>query len=607
MKSYSFFTALFLGNIFLVGFIFIFGFWRITFEMNRNVSELSLRFQNIFLSLVKTGLEESWDNADKSIENYCNSYSKVSGLRLTVVSLDGRALGDSDYPVDKMQLHNTASHPEIVAALSGQYAESIRLSQTKQIRYRYIASPIYHGGEIVGVVRVALPVSDLAAERRNIFYGVLTVFVLMLFAAAILLMFLNWIWYKPLRIISESALRISAGKFEPVTQVTASRELAHLVNVINQMQKTVVSQLETISRQRERLQVILQNLPDAVFAINSSDQVVYYNESAKRMFELDDLSEPVAIQFLLRYSAALNFYFQETENMSNVIRSELINIKTGERKRFFEAEKISVPDETDTNGIAVLLLFNDVTTIAETNRMKADFVANTSHELRTPLATIRATLDNVSDGILGDVSEFRGIIEILDRQVKRLELLTYDLLSLHDVECGGVSGRLEETTAANLKTQLEALFAVKVKESGVKLFIESENIDKPFLTDVKRLELALQNLVDNAIKFTATGGVVRLTFRFEESGVLIICCEDNGCGIAEEEQPRVFERFYRVKSRSGVKVAGTGLGLAIVKHAVERLGGTIKLESVINKGSVFKIEIPINYPNQKTTQDELPE
>jgi two-component system phosphate regulon sensor histidine kinase PhoR len=610
MKSYSFFTALFLGNIVLIGFILVFGFWRINSDMSRHSSELSLRFQYNFLSLVKGGLESSRQDADKLAAHYCNIYSNVSGLRLTIVDVDGRVLGDSEYPADKMQLHNTESHPEIMKALTGEYSESIRFSRTKQIRYRYIAAPIYYDGEVAGVVRVALPVSDLAAERRSIFYLVLTGFVLMLFAAVILSMFLSWVWYKPLRIISDSASRIAEGKFETITQITTPRELMYLVNAINQMQKMVVGQLETISKQRERLQVILQNLPNAVLAINAANLVVYYNESAARMFELGELCEPVSIQFLLRYSAVLNFYFRDddndninvnananinsTDNDAGVIRSELINIKTGERKYSLEAEKIVVPTEPDDDGVAVLLLFNDVTAIEEAGRMKADFVANTSHELRTPLATIRATLDNVADGVCDDVSEFRGIIGILDRHVRRLELLTYDLLSLHDVECGAVSGRTDKTTVNDQKNHLESLFSAKVAEKGIRLLIESELMDKLFLTDVKRLELVLQNLVDNAIKFTSTGGIVRLTFVFEGVGWMVIRCEDNGCGIAEEEQPRVFERFYRAKTRSGDRVSGTGLGLAIVKHAVERLNGTLTLESSQNKGSTFTVKIPIN-------------
>ncbi|MDR1478162.1 MAG: PAS domain-containing protein [Planctomycetaceae bacterium] len=633
MKSYSFFTTLFLGNIFLIGFILGFGFWRITSDMNRYASDLSLRFQYNCLSVVKDDLERSWHDADKLVANYCNTYSKAAGLRLTVVLLDGRVLGDSDYPADKMQLHNTESHPEIISAMSGKYAESIRLSRTNQIRYRYIASPIYFSGEVVGVVRVALPVSDLVADRRNIFYGVLTGFVFMLFAAVILSIFLTWVWYKPLRVISESAGRIAAGKFEPIGQISASRELVHLINSINQMQKTVVGQLETISRQREQLQAILRNLPDAVFAMNAENNVVYYNESAKRLFELGELIEPVPIQFLLRYSAVLNFYFQDDEGNFDtqavlkfpkqntqlqqheaivqgrslppipatveITRSELLNMKIGERKYSLDAEKIGVPIESDCEGIAVLLLFNDVTAIAEANRMKADFVANTSHELRTPLATIRAALDNVTDGICDDVTEFRDIVAILDRHITRLETLTYDLLSLHDAECETVTGQTETTTVNDQKDQLEALFSAKVADKNIQLIIDSEFMGKPFLTDIKRLELVLQNLVDNAIKFTPTGGLVRLTFTFEGLGAVTIRCSDNGCGISEDEQSRVFERFYRAKTRDGVRVSGTGLGLAIVKHAVERLNGTITLESHPNQGSIFTVKIPIESIIQK--------
>jgi signal transduction histidine kinase len=175
-----------------------------------------------------------------------------------------------------------------------------------------------------------------------------------------------------------------------------------------------------------------------------------------------------------------------------------------------------------------------------------------------------------------------------------LELLTYDLLSLHDVECGTTSGRTDEITITEQKKQLESLFSVKVAEKGIQLFIESEFMDKPFLTDAKRLDLVLQNLLDNAIKFTPIDGIVRLSFTFENADSMVIKCADNGCGIAEDEQSRVFERFYRSKTRNNNHVAGTGLGLAIVKHAVERLNGTLTLESSQNQGSTFTIKIPIN-------------
>ncbi|MDR1963809.1 MAG: HAMP domain-containing protein [Planctomycetaceae bacterium] len=587
---------MFFGNLLLIGLILGLGFWHTAREMNRQSMEISKRFQEQLLSMVRSDLEESWLDAGKLIEQYCRSYSRRPEFRLTIVDTAGRVLGDSEYPAEKMPPHNTEQHPEILTALTGLPAESLRFSQTKQIRYRYLAVPVRFENKIVAVVRVAFPVADLMEDRRNVFYGILTGFVLMLLVAVILSTFLSWIWYKPLQLISSSARRIAEGNFEPIPECSASRELVQLIDAINRMRNTVSAQLETISRQQERLQIILQNLPDAVLALNSSDQIVYYNESAKSLFELETPGDPVPIQYLLRYSALLDFYFREREKDFRTIKPERIDLKLRDRRHLLELEMIDIPGENNRNEIAILLIVNDLTAIAETNRMKTDFVANTSHELRTPLTTIRATLDNVADGVCDDPEAFRTVLEILDRHVTRLEALTDDLLSLHDVEQETASNRSTETTIYEQKIRLEEFFLTKAAEKNIELSIEAAVPNQLFLTDDKRLGLVLQNLVDNAVKFTPDGGKVRVLFSFETDRKLTVQCQDNGCGIALEEQSRIFERFYRVKSRT-VRVPGTGLGLAIVKHAVERLGGTLTLTSQPGQGSTFTVQIPVDFIN----------
>ncbi|MDR3197635.1 MAG: PAS domain-containing protein [Planctomycetaceae bacterium] len=591
MKFPSFFTILLWGNLLLIGLILGLGFGYITHEVNRHTTKVSKQFQQQLLFMVRDGLEESWHDAEKLIEQYCRSYSKIPEFRLTIVDAEGGVLGDSEYPAEKMERHHTEQHPEIHAALAGQQSESLRFSRTKRIHYRYIAVPVRFEGNIVAVVRVAFPVADLVRDQRNVFYAVSTGFVLMLFTAIVLSVFLSWIWYKPLRLISSSARRIAEGNFEPIPELPVSRELVQLIDAINRMRNTVASQLETISRQRERLQTILHHLPDAVFALNSSDQVVYYNESAKEMFDLATPGNPVPIQHLLRYTPVLDFYFHDQEQGLAVVVPKRVDIKLRDRKCSLELEKINISGENDQNEIAILLIINDLTAITETNRMKIDFVANTSHELRTPLATIRATLDNITDGVCDTPDMFQTVVNILDRHVSRLEALTDDLLSLHDVEQESAPTRLEISTTGEQKQLLEDLFYPKAVERGIELIIEPDMPNRPFLTDTKRLGLVLQNLVDNAIKFTQENGKVQIVFSFETEKKLVIQCKDTGCGIALEEQPRIFERFYRIKS--GIRVPGTGLGLAIVKHAVERLGGILTLVSQPGQGCTFTVQIPV--------------
>jgi two-component system phosphate regulon sensor histidine kinase PhoR len=229
--------------------------------------------------------------------------------------------------------------------------------------------------------------------------------------------------------------------------------------------------------------------------------------------------------------------------------------------------------------------------------MKVDFVANASHELRTPLATIRAALDNIIDGVYDDAESLRTVFEVLNRHVARLEALIEDLLSLHSVEDTSVLLRQERTTAKEQQLWLDELFREKAVARDLALsFDMSENLP-PFITDNKRLGLILQNLVDNAIKFTPPGGKVTVGFARENGSQLVITCTDTGCGIAPHEQDRVFERFYQSNaSRTGdSRIRGTGLGLAIVKHAVERLNGTVALTSRLGFGTTMTVRIPVEF------------
>ena len=245
---------------------------------------------------------------------------------------------------------------------------------------------------------------------------------------------------------------------------------------------------------------------------------------------------------------------------------------------------------------ACLLIFSDVSESMRASKMKTDFVANASHELRTPLAAIHAALDNVSDDVFGDKETLEKIIQIVHRHVSRLDALIKDLLALNEAEDETFPARQETTSVAEQQLWIEELFQKRINEKKIIFSVESGSDDGQFRVDNKRLGLILQNLVDNAVKFTPPGGQITLNFKRDET-FLVIECRDNGSGIAIGEQHRVFERFYQGdSSRTGDgRLRGTGLGLAIVKHAVERLQGSISLESRIAQGSIFTVRVPVEF------------
>jgi two-component system phosphate regulon sensor histidine kinase PhoR len=277
--------------------------------------------------------------------------------------------------------------------------------------------------------------------------------------------------------------------------------------------------------------------------------------------------------------------------------------------RQVEAEAKGLPRHLDVlaapmapaeNGPVWLVVVRDITDLARAAAMKAEFVANASHELRTPLTALRAAADSLSGIDPTDQDDIGRLADIIDRQVGRLEALTQDLLLLHSVENGKRPLRLEAFSAASLLAWIGTEFADRAKRKGVVLEQGAPAPDFAFTSDRVLLELILQNLVDNAIKFTPAGGRVACAVRHEGESVRL-SVSDTGCGIPREHQARVFERFHQAdasRNRAAGRT-GTGLGLAIVKHACERLGGAVSLMSELGKGTTVTVLVP-----DRTTRPE---
>ncbi|MCL2118663.1 MAG: ATP-binding protein [Planctomycetaceae bacterium] len=600
MKHWKFFSTLLVVNLLLIAAVFFVGFFVTLGKVKQRTDRLTGQFQSQFLTVVRHDLEESWPSVESRIHLYCHSDLHPLGFRLTIIDLQGRVLGDSEYPEEKTEPHNTGDRPEVVEALTGRQGQAIRTSQTNRVDYRYFAEPILHEGEVVAVVRVAVPVASLVESHRHIVSGVLTGFALMLFVAVVLSVLFSWIWHRPLRQINRMVRNISRGNLGDIALVSGPHEITELAKNIDRMRRTVASQLATITRQQEQFRVILHYLPDAVFAINSEDDVLYCNESAKKLFGIESPERPQHIQRLIRHAGILDFYFRESKRLRTTAADttlERLELELQGQRRVLDLELLEVPDGSDTDKITILLVISDVTALFRIGQMKVDFVANASHELRNPLATIRAALDNINDGVYDNSESLQTVFQVLNRHVARLETLIEDLLSLQSVEDKFTQLQLEQTSSEEQRFWLDELFRKKADERDVSLTFDLEENMPPFVTDNKRLGLILQNLVDNAIKFTPGGGKVIVRFARAGDSQLVITCNDTGCGIAPHEQDRVFERFYQSNaSRTGdSRIRGTGLGLAIVKHAVERMNGTITLTSRLRFGTTMTVRVPVEF------------
>jgi two-component system phosphate regulon sensor histidine kinase PhoR len=255
--------------------------------------------------------------------------------------------------------------------------------------------------------------------------------------------------------------------------------------------------------------------------------------------------------------------------------------------RTFEAQATPV---AMPSGRGVIAIFHDITDLERLEQVRKDFVANVSHELRTPLAGIIGYADTLLDGALDDTANRRKFVEIIRANAVRLGSIAADLLVLSELE----SGADQETEIVSVRAALESgLLTVDSEARERRVHLVREEMQDLYVAGSRlRLEQAFLNLLANAIKFNRPEGEVRVRVTQNGDGRVAVVISDTGVGIPSQDLPRIFERFYRVDKARSSQVGGTGLGLSIVKHVIERMNGTVTVDSQVGKGTTFQVLLP---------------
>ncbi|HWE00144.1 MAG TPA: ATP-binding protein [Bryobacteraceae bacterium] len=364
------------------------------------------------------------------------------------------------------------------------------------------------------------------------------------------------------------------------------RETTALNQSLRRMALRIRELVERLSEESARRDAILKSMAEGVLAVDHQMRVLFCNQAFSTALGLrQPVEENTPIVGLVRDPRFLAL-ISGVLNSGEPVKTRF-SMASGEASVF---EAYAAPLAIPT-GRGVLLILHDITGLERLERIRRDFVANVSHELRTPLTAIRGYAETLLAGALDDGENNRRFVEIIQAHAIRLNNIASDLLTLSDLESGrrdseaGPISIEEAINTALLTVEPEARIRnVNLVRGGVR--------DAIIIGHAIRLEQALVNLLDNAVKFNKPGGEVRIDAMPGPDGRILISVTDTGSGIPSDDLPRIFERFYRVDRARSREVGGTGLGLSIVKHVVERMEGTIKVDSRLGKGSVFTISLP---------------
>lgn len=533
-------------------------------------------------------------------DRLADDLGRRADARVTLLDMNGRVVGDSDVPLaDLPKVENHRGRPEIEEAIAGRLGVSERWSETVSWRSLYVARRFSRDGRPSGLVRLAVPLTDVEQAIVGLHRMIGIGSVVALAVSVLLATVAAQIFGRSLREVREAARQIAQGNLDVRVHASTNDEIAELGRTLDQLAASLSSTLRELREERDRLGGILEAMEEGVLVVDPARTIRMANPAARvllltgaesptdvqarRVHADDDLAGRSLLQAVR--NAELDAILDQTLTHHAISSGEIAVDRPRPRRLLVHA----APLGGDPHGAVVVLV--DVTEIRRLESIRKDFVANVSHELRTPLTAVRTALETARSALAQDPQEASRFLDIADRHTERLTALVRDLLDLSRIESGRLALRPETVDQAEVAAAAAELFRETAMRKRVRLTLAIPPELPPVTADRGALTQVVTNLVENAVKYCDEGGAVTLRAQATDTAVQLSVV-DTGPGIAPKHLPRLFERFYRVDAGRSRDRGGTGLGLSIVKHLVEAMGGTVAVESQLGRGSTFSVTLP---------------
>lgn len=555
--------------------------------------QLRARLRDTAISLEDVARKSLVSGDFAHVQDIIQKINAQTKVRITVVAEDGTVYADSDK--DPQVMENHAGREEIIKASQNSEGDSERFSDTLQIGMVYYAFRIEHQGEILGYVRSALNTSAINDQIADIQLRIVKLVFLVVILGLLMTGIVISRMTRPVVQLIEEARELTSAQLGKTVEHGFDDEISELSRLLNELSSALADRMAQLEQNHHELLTVLEGMDEGVIAVDENERIRFANEAVCEMFDLDlqrDQGRPIweVIRFQM-----VETVINQARKTSEHFRGEMELL--GPPVRFLALDASSIPtQEKDASGIIIVV--HDITEVRRLENMRRDFVANVSHELKTPLASIQAYAETLIDGALEDQDNNRNFLNRIVEQSERLHLLIQDLLSIARVES---STQTTEYSVVNVTEVVEKCIQYhqpRAKKKSISLEVNSPQ-GVAIYGEPEGIRQILDNLVDNAIKYTPENGTVSVDVQTQEKQV-ILKVNDSGIGISEEHLQRIFERFYRVDKARSRELGGTGLGLSIVKHLVNAFGGTIEVTSNPDQGTSFIVTLPRAEAGQPT-------
>lgn len=507
---------------------------------------------------------ENYTSSDKVVKNVPKDY------RVTVVDKSGKVLSDSE-TADVSNMENHIDREEIVAALHGKPVAVTRRSDTTNKDMVYSAVKVDLSADDYVFVRVSTPVDSVNLYATSTILPNFYVLIAAIIAAVILSVVLTKSLVKPMAEIKNNLIALNNGTFTPSTPSEKDPEINKMLSEINDIGEKLSDTITTVSEDNKKLDYILNNVSDGIVVITREGNIEVMNDNAKLVFDVKN----DAISSNYTVLSANEKFISAVSDAVNERINKVFEFTTA-------AHDVYLTSIRCLDGGMTIIVLSDITAVKHGEEIRSEFFANASHELKTPLTAIKGFNDVIGmkskDGDIGTLSAK------IDKEVNRVVSLIDDMLNLSRLETTKTP-IVEKVDLVAVAYDAEESISALARNKNVNIEISGEGVVEMEKDHAYEL---VKNLMENAVRYNEDGGHVFVSVD-EKSDKVTLKVKDDGIGIDEENQSRIFERFYRVNKSRSRETGGTGLGLSIVKHVAELYDAKLTLSSTLGAGTEITV------------------
>ena len=507
---------------------------------------------------------ENYTSSDKVVKNVPKDY------RVTVVDKSGKVLSDSE-TTDVSNMENHIDREEIVAALHGKPVAVTRRSDTTNKDMVYSAVKVDLSSDDYVFVRVSTPVDSVNLYATSTILPNFYVLIAAIFAAVILSVVLTKSLVKPMAEIKNSLIALNNGTFTPSTPSEKDPEINKMLSEINDIGEKLSDTITTVSEDNKKLDYILNNVSDGIVVITADGNIEVMNDNAKLVFDVKN----DAISSNYTVLSANEKFISAVSDAVNERINKVFEFTTA-------AHDVYLTSIRCLDGGMTIIVLSDITAVKQGEEIRSEFFANASHELKTPLTAIKGFNDVI--GIKSKDGDIRTLSAKIDKEVNRVVSLIDDMLNLSKLE-NTKTPIVEKVDLVAVAYDAEESISALARAKNVNIEISGEGTVEMEKDHAYEL---VKNLMENAVRYNEDGGHVFVSVD-EKADKVTLKVKDDGIGIDEENQSRIFERFYRVNKSRSRETGGTGLGLSIVKHVAELYDAKLTLSSTLGAGTEITI------------------